>query len=47
VAEGGRKQRGEGAGRQGGVARGRRGQSNGGKAKISAAVRLRSGAVVD
>nr|BAC16656.1 hypothetical protein [Oryza sativa Japonica Group] len=47
VAEGGRKRRGEGTGRQGGVARGRRRQSSGGKAKIGAAVRLRSGTVVD
>uniref|UniRef100_A0A0E0EH53 Uncharacterized protein n=1 Tax=Oryza meridionalis TaxID=40149 RepID=A0A0E0EH53_9ORYZ len=47
VAEGGSKRRGEGAGRRGGVARGRRGQSSGGKVKIGAAVRLKSGAVVD
>uniref|UniRef100_A0A0E0QCI8 Uncharacterized protein n=1 Tax=Oryza rufipogon TaxID=4529 RepID=A0A0E0QCI8_ORYRU len=47
VAEGGRKRRGEGTGRQGGVARGRRRQSSGGKAKIGAAVRLRSGTVDD
>ncbi|EAY83242.1 hypothetical protein OsI_38448 [Oryza sativa Indica Group] len=47
VAKGGRKRRGEGAGRRGGVARERRGQSSDGKAKIGVAVWLRSGAVVD